>query len=107
MSPIASRRWALTGGLLLCVGSGVFTAVAAVIYAMRWTYVRPVYLAVQQGRDPYQAARDGVASIAADFMVLVVVSAVLACTVGIAISLGILISCSIILLRLNKRKRTP
>ena len=47
-------------------------------------------LAVQQGRDPYQAARDGVASIAADFMVLVVVSAVLACTVGIAIVIAAL-----------------
>jgi hypothetical protein len=46
----------IIAGVLLCLGSVAYFGLCAVNYAFRRTYVRPVFYAVEQGQDAYQAA---------------------------------------------------
>ena len=75
MSPNANRRWTIVLASLLILGSAASLVMFGLHHAMRWTYVRPVYYAQQQGQDAYEVARTSAAAMAGDFMTLAVVHA--------------------------------
>jgi hypothetical protein len=57
MSPSTNRRVTVACGVLLCVAAVGYFAACRLNYGARHAYVRPVQYAVEQGRDPYAAAR--------------------------------------------------
>jgi hypothetical protein len=63
-----SRRLVIIAAALQIVACLCSLALIWFTYSMRWTYLRPVYHAVQDGKDPYQAARDCADRLAFDFL---------------------------------------
>ena len=67
MSPQAHRLSLTVLGVLLMVTSGALIAMSWFTYINRWTYFTAVYLAKENGQDPYQVARLCADRLAGDF----------------------------------------
>jgi hypothetical protein len=70
MSPLVNRGTIIVVGLLLCLAAAGYLLLCIANHDSRHIYVRPVHYAVEQGKDPYLAARHGVDELAGVQLVL-------------------------------------